>query len=496
MNGTSGDGAAAARRFPPGFLWGASTSAYQIEGAVHEDGRGRSIWDTFSHTPGKVYRGDTGDIACDSYHRTDEDLGLLSELGVGGYRFSVAWPRIQPTGRGPANEPGLDYYRSLVEGLRERGIMPVATVYHWELPQALEDEGGWANRATAERFAEYAQLLAEALGDHVAMWITLNEPQQTAHQGYRVGTHAPGKTDYVLAAAVTHHLLLGHGLAMQAMRSALPGRVPLGISLDVHPVRATSEDAVAAAEIVDAEHNRIFLDPVLHGSYPQAARAELLPSVELIEPGDMETIHAPIDFLGVNYYSPYYVGLGDWNDLRLGESPQPGHPGVVNYAPPELPRTNMGWLVEPDGLYDTLLTLDREAPRLPLFITENGCAADDYITPEGEVNDVERVEYLHGHFGAAWRAIQEGVNLRGYFVWSLMDNFEWARGYQRRFGLYFVDFATQRRLPKRSAAFYSKVARTGALPSSEAIVQASGDELGNGDISRSPAPARPVSGAL
>ena len=468
MNGTSGDGAAAARRFPPGFLWGASTSAYQIEGAVHEDGRGRSIWDTFSHTPGKVYRGDTGDIACDSYHRTDEDLGLLSELGVGGYRFSVAWPRIQPTGRGPVNQPGLDYYRSLIDGLRERGIAPVATVYHWDLPQALENEGGWANRATAERFAEYAQLLAEALGDHVAMWITLNEPQQTAHQGYRVGTHAPGKTDYALAAAVTHHLLLGHGLAMQAMRSALPGRVPLGISLDVHPVRATSEDAVAAAEIVDAEHNRIFLDPVLHGSYPQAARAELLPPAELIEPGDMEVIHAPIDFLGVNYYSPHYVRLGDWSDLRRGESPLGGHPGVVTYLPDDLPHTTMGWIVEPDGLYDVLRAIHLEAPGLPLYITENGCAADDYVDPEGRLNDFARVDYLHGHFDAAWRAIRDGVDLAGYFVWSLMDNFEWARGYQRRFGLYFVDFGTQQRLPKRSAAFYSSVTTKNALPAAYA----------------------------
>ena len=383
MTGTSGDGAAGARRFPPGFLWGAASSAYQIEGAVHEDGRGPSIWDTFSHTPGKVYRGDTGDIACDSYHRIDEDLALLTELGVGGYRFSVAWPRIQPTGRGPVNQRGLDHYRSLVDGLRERGILPMATVYHWELPQALEDEGGWANRVTAERFAEYAQLLAQALGDQVAMWITLNEPQQSANQGYRVGTHAPGKTDYALAAAATHHLLLAHGLAMQAMRSVLPGGVPVGISLDLHPIRPASEDARDALATVDAEHNRIFFDPVLHGAYPDAVRPSLLPPPELIEAGDMSTISAPIDFLGLNYYCPYYIRLGNHDDLRLGESPLPGHPGLVSYAPPELPRTSMGWLVEPDGLYDTLVTIDREAPRLPIYITENGCAADDYVTPEG-----------------------------------------------------------------------------------------------------------------
>jgi beta-glucosidase len=496
MNGTSGDGAPGPRRFPPGFLWGAATSAYQIEGAVHEDGRGQSIWDTFSHTPGKVRGRDTGDIACDSYHRVDEDLALLSELGVGGYRFSIAWPRIQPTGRGAVNERGLDYYRALVAALRDRGIRPVATAYHWDLPQALEDEGGWANRETAERFAEYAHLLAEALGDGVSMWITLNEPQQAANQGYRVGTHAPGKTDYGLAAAATHHLLLAHGLALEAMRSALPGRVPIGISLDVHPVRPVSDDALDAVAALDAEHNRIFLEPVLHGTYPALARAELLPPAELIEPGDMRTISAPIDFLGVNYYSPYYIGLGDWDDLRRGESPLPGHPGLVNYVPPELPRTAMGWLVEPNGLYDTLVALDREAPRLPLYITENGCASDDYVTPEGEVNDLERVEYLRDHFDAAWRAIQDGVNLAGYFPWSLMDNFEWARGYQRRFGLYFVDFGTQRRLAKRSALFYSEVVRAGELPLSDAMLQPSGGELVNGGISRASSAARSVPGAL
>jgi beta-glucosidase len=465
MNGTtSGDGAPGPRRFPPGFLWGASTSAYQIEGAVDEDGRGRSIWDTFSHTPGKVHGGDTGDIACDSYHRLDDDLALLGELGVGGYRFSVAWPRVQPAGRGRVNQRGLDYYRALVDGLLGRGIVPVATAYHWELPQELEDAGGWAVRDTAARFAEYAQLLAEQLGDRVAMWLTMNEPLQTANQGYRVGTHAPGKTDLGLAAAATHHLLLGHGLAMEAMRSVLPGRIPVGIALDVHPIRAAGEDAIDAAAAVDADTNRIFLEPVLHGTYPHGARAELLPGAELIEPGDMRTICAPIDFLGLNYYSPHYVRLGDSDDLRIGESPLAGHPGVVNFVPPELPRSPMGWIVEPDGLYDTLRALDREAPRLPVYITENGYGADDYVTPEGDVNDVARIAYLEGHLDACWRAIQDGVNLSGYFHWSLMDNFEWARGYSRRFGLYFVDFGTQRRLPKRSAAVYARVARTNSLP--------------------------------
>ena len=470
MNGTSRDDALG-RRFPPGFLWGASTSAYQIEGAVDEDGRGRSIWDTFSHTPGKVRGGDTGDIACDSYHRSEADLGLLSELGVGAYRFSIAWPRVQPTGRGSVNRRGLDYYRSLIERLRDRGIAPVATVYHWELPQELEDRGGWPSRETAVRFAEYAQLLAQELGDQVAMWITLNEPLQAAHQGYRVGTHAPGKTDDALAAAATHHLLLGHGLALAAMRSVLPADVPIGIALDLHPIRAAGDDAVHAAAVVDAEVNRIFLEPVLHGTYPEAARSELLPAPELIEPGDMGAICAPVDFLGLNYYSPHYVRLGDWDDLRHGESALAGHPGVVNYLPPEIPRTIMGWLVEPDGLYDALSALHREAPDLPVYITENGCASEDYVTPEGDVNDFDRVDYLNGHLDAAWRAIQDGVNLSGYFHWSLMDNFEWARGYQPRFGLYFVDFGTQRRLPKRSAAVYSRVARTNSLALDDSLVE-------------------------
>ncbi len=375
-----------------------------------------------------MHAGETGDIACDSYHRLDEDLDLLSELGVGAYRFSVAWPRVQPAGRGQVNERGLDYYRALVDGLRRRDILPVATLYHWELPQALEDEGGWANRDTAERFARYAQVLSDALGDHVGMWITINEPQVAAHQGYRIGTHAPGKTDNVLAAAATHHLLLGHGLAMEAMRAGRPATAPIGISLDLHPVRAADENSAQAAVAIDADQNRIFLDPVLTGTYPDAARAELLPLPALIEPDDMTVIGAPMDFLGVNYYSPHYVRLGDWTDLRRGESPRPGHPGLVNYEPPELPRTVMDWLVEPDALYDQLRALALEAPGLPLYITENGCAADDYLTPEGELNDSERVAYIEGHLDAAWRATRDGVNLAGYFHWSLMDNFEWAQG--------------------------------------------------------------------
>ena len=472
MSRIAADGSSRVRRFPAGFLWGASTSAYQIEGAVDEDGRGRSIWDTFSHTPGKVRGGDTGDIACNSYHRLDQDLELLAELGVGAYRFSISWPRVQPDGRGPVNRPGLDYYRLLVDGLRQRNIVPVATAYHWDLPQALEDLGGWANRDTAQRFAEYAALLADALGDQVGMWLTMNEPQVAANHGYRVGTHAPGHIDDALAAAATHHLLLGHGLAVQAIRSALSVRTPIGITLDLHPVRSGGEDATDSVAAVDAEQNRIFLEPVLHGSYPAAARAELLPPAGLMEPGDMEAIAATIDFLGINYYCPYYIRLGDWSDLRRGETPVPGHPGVVSFVPPELTRTIMDWIVEPEALFDLLVSLDAEAPGLPLYITENGCATEDYVDPEGEVNDFERIAYLHGHLDAAWRAIEAGANLAGYFVWSLMDNFELAWGYQRRFGLHYVDVATQRRFAKRSAVFYAGVASTGELPSRVEVLRA------------------------
>jgi beta-glucosidase len=472
MTTTEANGSAGvARAFPDGFLWGAASSAYQIEGAVHADGRGASVWDTFSHTPGKVRGGDTGDIACDFYHRAEDDLDVMASLGLGAFRFSVSWPRVQPTGRGAVNQPGLDFYRSLVEGLRARNIAPTITLYHWDLPQALEDAGGWAKRDTAQRFADYAQIVAEALGDVGGMWITINEPQVVAHQGYRIGTHAPGRTDEVLAAAATHHLLLAHGLALQRLRSTLPSGARAGISLDIHPVRAVGQDAEEAAKVADAEQNRIFLDPILHGGYPERAREHLLPPASLIRDGDMDLACAPIDFLGINYYLPHYVKLADWTQLGRDETPIPGRPGVVTCQPDHVRRTSMGWLIEPDGLYDTLMTVAAEAaPGCALYVTENGCAAEDYVNPDGQVDDFERIEFIHGHLHAAWRAIQEGVPLAGYHYWSLHDNFEWAWGYQKRFGLVFVDFDTQRRIPKRSAAFYQQVARTNQLPPLDAVL--------------------------
>jgi beta-glucosidase len=458
-----------ARAFPTGFLWGAATAAYQIEGAVSEDGRGASVWDTFSHTPGKVRGGDTGDIACDFYHRYEDDLDIIAALGLNAFRFSVAWSRVQPQGRGPVNQGGLDFYRALVDGLVSRDIIPAITLFHWDLPQALEDDGGWANRDTAQRFAEYARIVAEALGDAGGLWITLNEPQQVAHQGYRVGTHAPGHTEDTLAAAATHHLLLAHGLAVPVLRAALPAGVPVGISLDIHPVRAVGDDAAEAAAVTDAEENRVFFDPIVHGRYPLAARAHILPPAELIAAGDMELIGAPLDFLGINYYTPHYVKLGDWENLGRNESRAAGRPGVVDYAPDNLPRTAMGWLVEPAGLYDTLKAVDAETPAgLPLYITENGCAAEDYVNSYGRVDDFERVNYLRGHLAAVRRSIADGVPLAGYFVWSLLDNFEWAWGYQKRFGLVFVDFASQVRIVKQSGEFYREVAAANALPTEPA----------------------------
>jgi beta-glucosidase len=469
--GWSTDGALS---FPPGFAWGAATAAYQIEGAADADGRGASVWDTFSHTPGKVRGDDTGDIACDSYHRYREDVGLLASLGLNSYRFSISWPRVQPGGRGGPNQKGLDYYRALLDELAEHDISPAATLYHWDLPQELQDEGGWAARDTAQRFADYTEIVAEALGDRVDRWITLNEPQVVVSHGYRHGEHAPGLRDPAAAAAATHHLLLGHGLATRVLRDLLPAGRPVGISLDFNPVRVIRGQATDAGPAdrleqarltIDAELNRLFLEPVRHGRYPAHARPEVLPPAALIADGDLELIRQPIDFLGLNYYSPVYLRLGDPADLRRGEERNRlGTPGVVEYRPEWLEQTNMGWLIDPEALHDLLLDVSREVPDWPLFVTENGRAAEDYVNPAGVVHDPERVKFLHAHLAAAARAAEAGANLAGYFVWSLLDNFEWAYGYQKRFGIVFVDFGTQQRIPKSSARFYSEVARSSSVP--------------------------------
>ncbi len=466
---TAGSSPNGAFPFPEGFVWGASTAAYQVEGAVRTDGRGPSVWDTFSHQPGNVRGGDTGDIACDSYHRYREDVALLASFGLNAYRFSISWPRVQPGGRGAANQKGLDYYRSVLDALGERGIAAVATLYHWDLPQELQDDGGWVSRDTAKRFADYCALVGSALGDQVSHWITLNEPQVVSSHGYRTGDHAPGIADDAAAAAATHHLLLGHGLAMRALRDVLPGGTPIGLAFDLHPVVLLGEDRTAnleqARSITDAELNGMYLEPILRGSYPAQAPASLVPPAALVAAGDMEAISQPIDFIGVNYYAAVYLRTGDPGDLRRNELvPRCAVPGVVEYRPARLEVTPMGWLVDPDGLYELLVRLSKDAPDVPLYITENGRAAEDYIDPEGAVHDPERVRYLHEHMEAAARAIKDGVKLAGYFVWSLLDNFEWGWGYQKRFGIVFVDFGTQRRIPKSSAEFYSQVARANALP--------------------------------
>ncbi|MFD0141109.1 MULTISPECIES: GH1 family beta-glucosidase [unclassified Streptomyces] len=449
--------------FPDGFRWGAATAAYQIEGAAAEDGRTPSIWDTFSRTPGKVRNGDTGDIAADHYHRMREDVALMKELGLTDYRFSLSWSRIQPTGRGPAVQKGLDFYRGLADELLDAGIRPVATLYHWDLPQELEDAGGWPERATAERFAEYAALAAEALGDRVTTWTTLNEPWCSAFLGYGSGVHAPGRTDDAAALRAAHHLNLAHGLAAGVLRAAVPASAELSLTLNLHAIRPLSdapEDRDAARRI-DAVGNRIFLDPVFHGRLPADLVEDTADITDwsFVRDGDLEAIATPIDSLGINYYSPSVVCAG----VSESPSPWPGAPEQVRFVPAAGPRTAMDWPVDADGLYELLVRLRDELPEVPLLITENGAAYDDYADPEGEVHDPERVTYLDAHLAAAHRAIADGADVRGYFLWSLLDNFEWAYGYGKRFGMVHVDFASQRRTPKDSARWYAEVIRRGGL---------------------------------
>jgi beta-glucosidase len=451
--------------FPEGFLWGAATASYQIEGAAEEDGRGASIWDTFSRTPGKVLHGDTGDIACDHYHRLEEDLDLMAEIGLKAYRFSVAWPRIQPDGRGRTNGRGLDFYRRLVDGLRSRGIEPMLTLYHWDLPQALQDGGGWTSRETSERFAEYAGVVYEEFSDRVGFWITLNEPWVSAWMGYGYGSHAPGLMDPNAALSATHHLMLGHGLALERMRSmGSPGN-RLGVTLNLHPAHAGRDrDADReAARRADGQANRLYLDPLFWGEYPEDVFSyyrDRGADLSFVRDGDMEKIGAPIDFLGVNYYFRHMIrdapeetpSQAPFSDLQA--RPIVPHAGE---------KTAMGWPVEPEGLEEILVRVREEYAEIPLYVTENGRAVNDYVDPEGGVDDEERVSYLDGHFRAARRAMERGADLRGYMVWSLLDNFEWAEGYSKRFGLVFVDYGTQRRIPKASARWYSGVIERNGL---------------------------------
>ena len=459
--------------FPPGFVFGAATAAYQIEGAVNEGGRGASIWDTFSHTPGKVLNGDTGDVADDHYHRLEEDLDLIKGLGLGAYRFSIAWPRIQPSGRGPANPEGVAFYNRLIDGLLARGVTPVATLYHWDLPQALEDEDGWVNRDTAYAFADYARLAGEAFGDRISIWTTLNEPWCTAFLGYGKGDHAPGRSSHREALTVAHHLNLAHGLGLMALREVVTHPdAKYSVTLNLQQLEGEGDGGAEAVRQIDAVSNRVFTDPMLKGVYPADLLADTAGITDwgFVLDGDLEIINQPIDCLGINYYFTTFVTLKDPASITEPESTGgttfPGADRVEFIRRPG-PYTTYGWTIDPAGLEDVLVAMSKEFPGLPLMVTENGAAFPDEVVVEDgvkTVHDPERVDFLRRHFTAARRAIDRGVDLRGYFVWSLLDNYEWHHGYAERFGIVRVDFDTLERIPKDSSHWYSQLARTGAFP--------------------------------
>ncbi|GAA4558297.1 GH1 family beta-glucosidase [Planotetraspora kaengkrachanensis] len=438
------------------FLWGAATSSYQIEGAVNEDGRTPSIWDTFCATPGTVTDGDTGAVACDHYHRMPEDVAIMAELGLDVYRFSLAWPRVQPDGTGAGNPAGIAFYDRLVDELLAKGIRPWVTLYHWDLPQALEDAGGWPSRDVAYRFADYAAIAYEALGDRVSQWTTLNEPWCSAVLGYMTGRHAPGRQDARAATAAVHHLLLGHGLAVRTIRdlAAANGRsdaLEVGITLNLAPKLPASDSPadLAAAHWEDGFANRLYLDPLLRGEYPAdvADRLGELGCPLPVQDGDLETIAQPVDVVGVNYYSSQMVAAAPTG--------QNGWPAPATLRR-DVPRTAMDWEVTPGALTDLLTRLDREYPGPAWYITENGAAYADTADETGYVDDAERAEYLREHIDATLEARDLGVNVRGYFAWSLLDNFEWSFGYDRRFGIVRVDYDTLERTPKRSARYYAE----------------------------------------
>jgi beta-glucosidase len=423
-------------------VWGAATAAYQTEGAATEDGRGESIWDRFTALPGRIANGDTGRVACDSYHRYTEDVRLMQDLRLDAYRFSVAWPRVLPQGRGPVNAAGLDFYDRLVDELLASGVEPFVTLYHWDLPQALEDRGGWPTRETVDAFAEYVDVVVARLGDRVSRWITQNEPWVVAWLGYGRGEHAPGRRSDRDALAAAHHVLLSHGRAVEVIRREQPS-AQVGITIDVvpiHPLTASDAD-LAAARAEDGFRNRWILDPVLRGAYPEDLVRRFEQILPTVLDGDMEAIATPLDFLGVNYYRRHVVAAG------------PNGSGPVVVEVPDGEHTAVGWEVYPDGLYELLVRLHEEYGPPPLYVTENGAAFGDVRT-NGTVDDPRRTAYLDRHLAAVARAIEDGVRVDGYFVWSLLDNFEWARGYGPRFGLVYVDYGTLERVPKQSYYWY------------------------------------------
>ena len=435
---------------PSGFRFGTSTAAYQIEGAVDEDGRGTSVWDTFCAEPGRILDGSSGAVACDHYHRHAEDVALMRRLGVDGYRFSVGWPRIQPTGSGEANEKGLGFYDRLVDELLEAGIAPMATLFHWDLPQALEEAGGWLSRQTAHRFAEYAAIVGDRLGDRVEHWCPVNEPNVVTLLGYATGMHAPGRTLMLDALPVAHHLLLGHGLAVQALRAA--GVRQVGTATNHAPIwpDSDSEEDGAAADLFDTLWNRLFADPVLLGRYPEGfAEAMPVPAGEDLAE-DLATISQPLDFYGLNYYTPMQVrAAAEGSEMPFDQCEIPGYP-----------TTDFGWPIVPEGLREVLGQLRGRYPDLPpVLVTENGCSYGTGPDEHGVVDDQPRIDYLDAHLRAVAQAIEDGVDVRGYYCWSLLDNFEWAEGYTQRFGLVHVDYDTLGRTPKRSFDWYAAMIR-------------------------------------
>lgn len=444
--------------FPRGFRWGAATSAYQIEGALDADGRGVSIWDTFAQRPGAIQDGDIADVACEHYRRFPDDIALMADLGLGAYRFSVSWPRVQPDGTGRANPAGLDFYRRLVDELLNHGIEPWLTLYHWELPQPLEDAGGWPARDTAARFAEFTAILHEALGDRVNHWITINEPWCASFLGYGSGVHAPGRRDGASAVRAAHHLLLGHGLAGQVLRAS-DASAQVGASVDLSPMtplRQTEAD-LDATRRMDGLRNRLFLDALLRGSYPDDVLADLAHVTDFghVRDGDLSVISEPGTFLAINYYMRHYA-----------TAPEPGQDGAgpawtgsedVRLVHVGEPVTAMNWEIDPTGLSEILLRIHQEYPAIPLYVTENGAAFEDIVGPDGRVKDDARVAYLDAHLRACHQAIAGGAPLSGYFAWSLLDNFEWAAGFSKRFGIVYVDYATQQRTVKASAEWYAQV---------------------------------------
>ncbi|KQL55229.1 beta-glucosidase [Heyndrickxia shackletonii] len=440
--------------FPDTFTWGTATASYQIEGGAHEEGRGESIWDRFARQPGKVYKQQNGEIACDHFHRYPEDVELMADLGISSYRFSFAWPRLFPE-EGKFNSEGLAFYTRLLDELDAKGITPAATIYHWDLPTWLQDKGGWTNRETVDQFVTYAKTLFDAFGSRIPSWITHNEPWCAAFLGYAFGVHAPGHTDWNEALIASHHLLLSHGKVVELYRSmGLAGEI--GITLNLSPTIPASEAAedVAAAERSDGFANRWFLDPIFKGRYPEdmvTLYKNRFGPLSFMKEGDLDTISAPIDFLGINYYSHNIVENDEKNDI-LGA-------GVISETENV---TDMGWGIHPESLYDLLTRIKSDYTDIPLYITENGAAFPD-VWKDGKIEDHARIKYLHDHFAAAHRFIEEGGNLQGYYVWSLMDNYEWSFGYSKRFGIIYVDYETLERTPKESYKWYQKVIKENGI---------------------------------